>query len=310
MKKLLGVLGFLFVIVLGFSYLFLPSSITVTTNITMQAPANRIYTLMANPNEWNKWWPVQTSGHSAELEYNGNVYSVSGEVINTIETIIHQKDSVLTGSIFVASLNIDSSILEWSIRVNTGANPFKRIRNYFTSDNIKGDMTNILLGIKKFAEKQENLYGMNIEKAMVTDTLLIATKEHFSHYPSTQDIYRLIEKLQTYIKSENARETNPPMLNVNQADTNSYNVMVAIPTNRLLSGKGDIVIKRMVPGKIIWGEVKGGPFTVETALQQLENFKNDYRLSSPAIPFASLISDRTKEPDSSKWVTRVYYPIL
>ena len=310
MKKFLGLLVFLFVIILGWSYFILPSSVTVTTSVIMQAPATRIYTFLVKQNEWSKWWPVQTPRGSASLEYNGNKYSISGEVVNIIETHIQKNDSVLIGSLFVIPIKVDSSVLEWRVRVNNGSSPFRRIRNYFTADDIKGDMTNILYSLKKFVEKQENLYGMFIKGSIVTDTVLVSTKGSFPHYPSTQDIYKLIEKLKAYIKSENATEANPPMLNIQQADSNFFNVMVAIPTSRLLSGKGDIVLKRMVPGKIIWGEVTGGPFAVEAAIQQLENYKNDNLLKSPAIPFASLITDRTREPDTAKWVTRVYYPIF
>ena len=31
---------------------------------------------------------------------------------------------------------------------------------------------------------------------------------------------------------------------------------------------------------------------------------------SPAIPFESLITNRLEEPDTSKWVTKIYYPFL
>ena len=34
----------------------------------------------------------------------------------------------------------------------------------------------------------------------------------------------------------------------------------------------------------------------------------DNALSSPAIPFESLVTNRMQEPDTSKWVTKIYYP--
>ncbi len=310
MKKIFGLLLLLLAILLGWFLFFLPSSVTLVKSVSMKAPAAGTYRFLANQNEWSKWWPVLSTSHAASFEYNGNNYSAGRGSMNVIETITQQKDSTLEGRILVASKTIDSTVLEWSIQINRGSNPFKRIRYYFTTDKLKGDMATILNSLKKFVEKQDNIYGMFIERAKVTDTVLVSTRGIFSHYPSTLEIYGLIEKLKTYIKSENATETNSPMLNIQQADSNGYHIMVAIPTNRLLNGKGDIELKRMVMGNLIWGEVKGGPAAVAAAIEQLENYKQDQRLTSPAIPFASLITNRTIEPDTSKWVTRVYYPVF
>ena len=276
----------------------------------MHAPSARTFSFLANQNEWNKWWPVPTNSRASAWVYNGNSYSVDAYAVNTVETIIQKKNSQLISRILVVPQTNDSSALEWTVQVNTGNNPLKKMQHYFTRQNLKADMTSILISLKNFVEKQENIYGMKIEKAMVTDTVLVATRAQFPHYPSTPEIYGMIAKLKVYIKSENASETNPPMLNVLQIDSNLYDVMVGIPTNRLLNGKGDIELKRLVLGNIIWGEVRGGSYTAEAAIKQLENYKIDYRLTSPAIPFASLVTDRMKEPDTTKWITRLYYPVF
>jgi hypothetical protein len=42
----------------------------------------------------------------------------------------------------------------------------------------------------------------------------------------------------------------------------------------------------------------------------VQKYKDDYQRVSPAIPFYSLITDRLKEPDSSKWITKIYFPVM
>ncbi|HLL44934.1 MAG TPA: hypothetical protein VK369_17410 [Segetibacter sp.] len=91
---------------------------------------------------------------------------------------------------------------------------------------------------------------------------------------------------------------------------NGYETMVAIPVNRLLESNRQFVFKRMVPGNILVSEVNGGVFTVQEARRQMDNYVEDNELTSPAIPFESLITDRLKEKDTSKWITKLYYPIL
>jgi hypothetical protein len=65
----------------------------------------------------------------------------------------------------------------------------------------------------------------------------------------------------------------------------------------------------MVPGTILVAEVKGGTATVEEGFRQLEFYIDEHELSSPGRPFQSLITDRSIEKDSTKWVTKLYYPV-
>jgi hypothetical protein len=65
----------------------------------------------------------------------------------------------------------------------------------------------------------------------------------------------------------------------------------------------------MIAGNILVAEVKGGPYTVTNAFNSLHDYVTDHDLQSPAIPFQSLITNRLQQPDSTKWITKIYYPI-
>ena len=86
--------------------------------------------------------------------------------------------------------------------------------------------------------------------------------------------------------------------------------MVAIPVNKKIGNEGDIVYKRMVPGNILVAKVRGGRHTIESAFAEMETYVKDHELIPPAIPFESLETDRLNEPDTTKWITRIYFPIL
>jgi hypothetical protein len=66
----------------------------------------------------------------------------------------------------------------------------------------------------------------------------------------------------------------------------------------------------MALGNILVGEVKGGTYTVISGEQNLTNYVNDHKKMSPAIPYQSLVTDRLLEADTSKWVTKLYYPVF
>ena len=85
--------------------------------------------------------------------------------------------------------------------------------------------------------------------------------------------------------------------------------MVAIPTNKQLKGNGKIFFSRFVPWKVLTAEVHGGSGNVEEALHQMKVYMGDYQKTAMAIPFQSLVTDRSKETDTLKWITNIYVPV-
>ncbi|MEJ7680918.1 MAG: hypothetical protein WKG06_24320 [Segetibacter sp.] len=220
------------------------------------------------------------------------------------------KDERVYSSILrILPLKSDSSIIVWRLIIKNSSNPVSRINNYLEAGRIKGNMKVILKLMTLYLENRGKVYGIKIENERVKDTLLISTTTFVKDYPSVQTIYGSIDNLRAFIKARQAKETNYPMLHVEKTP-DGYKTMVAIPVNKLLESNGQYVFKRMVPGNILVAEVKGGAFRVQEALAQMENFIQDSELISPAIPFESLITDRLKEKDTSKWITKIYYPIF
>jgi len=163
--------------------------------------------------------------------------------------------------------------------------------------------------MKPFLENEENVYGIKVSHTTVKDTLLIATRDTFSSYPSSENIYSLIRSLQDYARINDARESGYPMLDIKATGNGNFQTMVALPVNKELKSHAAILHKEMVPGNILVTEVTGGPYTVTQAFNNLQNFVTDHDMQSPAIPFQSLITDRLQQPDTTKWITRIYYPV-
>jgi len=100
------------------------------------------------------------------------------------------------------------------------------------------------------------------------------------------------------------------MLNVYADNPGRYQVMVAIPTKSDLPSESGFQLKKMVLGNILVAEVKGGPATVRLGEENLQNYVDDYHKISPAIPYQSLITNRMAESDTTKWITKLYYPVF
>ena len=88
--------------------------------------------------------------------------------------------------------------------------------------------------------------------------------------------------------------------------------MVAIPTNKVLPDNGNIAFKILLADKdkTLTAEVQGGLQNIKKAYEELNMYMKDYNLSSRVIDWQSLITDRSKETDSTKWITKIYIPVV
>ena len=171
-------------------------------------------------------------------------------------------------------------------------------------------MDNIFSKIKTYFSEEKNIYGLSIAHQLIVDSTFVFTQKISPVYPSTDFIYGLIARLRTYSKKYNVAETNYPILNISLLDSTNYLVKVALPVNKSVPSGTDIESKRMpVNVNILMAEVKGGPHTAEKAFEQLRLYISDHHAHIPGLPFFSLVTDRSKESDTTKWITRIYFPV-
>jgi hypothetical protein len=315
MKKLFVILLIVVFAAIASIYLFIPTEIQVTKVATVNATTSATTRFLLNPEKWNRWWPSSDSGITSISKEVGFFYKNAHHTPTKalfngygLKTVF--KGAELKGEIIYAQLGSDSTALFWKYQYNCSYNPFQRIQDYYLLKDLKDNTAEILNNLKQFLEKEENVYGMKIQHSFVIDTILISTKSVFSTVPTTDQVYQMIGQLKTYIKQQNAIETGSPMINVLVLDKMHVQTMVAIPVNKQLAETAVFSWKKMVAGKILIGEVKGGDERTKQAFTEMHNYVTDYHITSPAIPFISLITDRKLEKDSSKWISKIYYPVM
>jgi len=303
-------IGFLAAIVLLWVsvYIFIPNIISLKSSIVINATRPGIHRMLLDKSNVARWWPGKTGNDSFYLDDFS--YKINNGNITVLPISINGQNTNVTSSLFLISSITDSTQLVWVGSIATSYNPVKRFLTYLEAKKIHHNMITILQKMENFYSKPENIYGIEIKKTLVADSLLIATSARCKGYPTTPFIYSLVDKLRKYAIINSAKETGYPMLNVSTADSIQFDVKVAIPTDKILPSSGDILQKRMLGrGDILITEIKGGTSITTQALAQVHNYAEDYHRIAPAIPFYSLITDRTKEPDSNKWITKIYFPI-
>lgn len=311
MKKLFISILIILILAIASIYIFIPNIISIHESCFINANREGISRKLFKENDWSILFPnsQKQPDPNPVFLYNNSNYSISEE--RRGEIFIDNTKLKASTLLLAVSKTTDTTQVFWSGLIPTSYNPVKRLQVFLASKKLKTDIDSLLTKIQSYFSKIENVYGYNIKESLVVDSLLVSTYATSQNYPSVQFSYNLIERLKNYIAEHGAKETGFPMLNISTNDSIHYLTKVAIPVNKALPNSGNISFKQMLGGgNILVVDVNGGPFSINNAFHAMQNYINDYHLSAPAIPFLSLITDRMKEADTAKWVTKIYYPVM
>jgi hypothetical protein len=314
MKKVLIGLVLSFAFLLIAAWFVIPQKIKVTSTATYVASSQGVFNFLAHQENWKKWWPGQAIANKNDtmgLTVAGYDFNISKILYHAYEINFKKNSNNYSALLKIISFNIDSTGLELSTEINAGVNPINRINKYFRARNIKKVFDNIVDSLAQYTQKVKNIYGFDIKNEKVQMQYLLSANMQLTHYPSTEEVYSLIGKIRSYLKTTDAKEEFSPMLNIETKDSFHYFVRIGMPVNKKLPGTDSISVKQMLKnGNILVTEVTGGKNTIEYALKQIEKYISDHQRSIVAIPFQSLETDRLTVTDSTKWITKIYYPVI
>ncbi len=309
MKRLLLLIVILLAAVVAFFYFRIPSKEAYSYRTTFRCTNNSAIRLLHDSTSWKKWWAGKQESNTV-YSFNNRSYQFQQLTLPGIELKTTAGENSITTFFQVYPYNVDSAQFEWSYTFTYSSNPFLKLKQHWQLRSLQKDFKQFLKEIKPFFEDEKNTYGMDVENQRVKDSTLISFKKTFDHYPGTEDIYSLVTAVKKYIKEKGGEESNAPMLNILPSTNNQYEVMIGIPTKKDVEEQEPFKRKKMILGYILVGEVKGGMATVAAAEKRMADYAFDHQKAAPAIPFQSLITDRMQEKDTSKWITRIYYPVL
>jgi len=308
MKKMVIVLLCILLLALMCVYIFIPAQLNVSSSKAVKCTASGAERYLLNEKKWEQWWPGTFEKPDYFL-YKNDRYKIEQRFSNAVSISILTEENTTQSKISVIKLNFDSTLVEWRYGLKSGLNPFVRISQYMLAKKIKANLDFLVARLDSFLENKDNIYGISISKSSSPDSLLIATKTILNNYPSTTEVYNLIAVLKKYASANKAVVNGNPMMNVTVLDKEQFQLMVALPVDKVLKGNENIFPRKMVNGNFLVATVKGGIGTVNEALNQMQLYFQDYDKTSMAIPFQYIITNRIAEPDTAKWVTKIYAPV-
>ena len=250
MKKILTALLFLLVLIIVCIYVFIPATANIVKNAYLKNTSGATVRILADTNSWHKWWPGQLENDLSApglIQYNDLIFKQSHAYPNGVSVSILKGNDLIESNLTTVQVNKDSVLLIWKCSLPESNNPIKRLQNYYSAKKIRNSMTGIINNLDTFLRKDENIYGISFNITMSGDSTLIMTKRTTNSYPSAKYVYALITELKNYAAEQGAKETNFPMMDVKKIHDQQFEMMLAIPVNKELPGKGSIYFSRFVP---------------------------------------------------------------
>jgi hypothetical protein len=178
MKKILIILVLLAVLALAAVYLFIPGKIKIETTISLNAAFPAISRTLIDENNWKKWWPGETP-----FNYGKQTFSVNEKAFSVYDIDIYSGKDTINSRLELVPIKNDVMTIGWHAEQMTSSNPFMRFSQYRLAKATEKNMNEILQSMKAFLEKTKNIYGFEINRTLVADSVLISVRRSFEHSP-------------------------------------------------------------------------------------------------------------------------------
>ncbi len=285
-------------------YLFIPSPIRVSKQLKIKGSERDLYALMSNREKAVNWLNNQASNPEFRYHFLKNSYPAifieARSYHNIIPIEIKLQDLAKT----------DSTILSWDCAIPAGLAPWSRVQHYWEARQLKEDFSRVMDQFTRYAGDTKNWYGITISETVVKDTLIATLSRFVSTPPSTALGCDMINELRQQLTGTGLSITDSAMTLVSQAgENNKYKVMVGFPVNKIPGSNSNLVIKKMIPGKLLTGTVYGGPAAIRAGHEQMRKYIMDHNREEVAMPYEVSVINRCAAPDTTKWITKISYPV-
>ena len=311
MKRILTITGLLLLTAIIGATLFLPSQMHIQLAVPIKANYNVVYRSLLTNNILAQELNLNAANiKNKSLPTSNNVrYTVMDGNTNGISITIDNSELSFKSNLKIVPLLQDSMLVIWSTALPHTTNAFKKVVRVFQWQELKKNMLDQLTHLKEHTENVSQVYGLNIERKRMKYDYLLTARTTVDAYPNHTKIYLQIDNLKKYIAQHGGKENGAPMLHISTTGNEEFEMTVAMPVDQKLPDNEVYKAKQMMPGYVLEAKVKGGPEAIKKAFKAIDNYVEDHGLSTPAIPFESMITNRVKEKNTANWLTCIYYPV-
>ncbi len=330
--KALKIVGYILLVLFGIylvAAVIAPSSLKVEKSIVVEVAPSAVYPHVACFNNWEPWnpWddmdPTNTNEYSENQCSVGSSYSWKGEQTGAgTQTLVEARDNEYLKTSLVFAEAPEPQTSEWFFEeteegtkvtwnfIGTETGFFSRPMNLMGEYFISQAYVNGLAALKEVAETSpaEAESAIDIQEIELEEAKYLLISDDVE--PMNIGLYfgENFPKILEYAEAKGASMSGSPTgLYFTWTDTLT-NMAAAIPVDKEVAGTDEIEYRVIPAGKALRVEHYGNYDETGPAHYAMEEYANEkgYSLS---IAIETYVTDPEEEPDTSKWLTQITYPI-
>jgi len=312
--------------------IFLPKEFKVEESVLIKAPVEKIFTMINNTKEWEKWSPFIQNGQSMKISYEGPEAGV-GAIIKWEDEQENGKlifKEVVPNGLISGELSFENNLkstmnwyfensnegtlLVWNIIAKDLTYPFQRWLSLFASKMIRPDLQKGLSNIKDLYENQkakptkwltsevrvknvDSFYALTIKDSCYSDYFQVKFGEIYN-------------TLLNYISENKIEQISYPFCFFYKWNIDDVSVFeVGVPIKSEVKTKGRITFVEKAGTRVVYASQFGPYESTTNAHDAIEIYTKENNLQISGYPWEVYITDTKKELDTAKWETQIFYPI-
>lgn len=333
--KIIGIVILAIIVIVLAGALFMPGTTNIERSVMIKAPVSQVFEQVNCFKNWEKWSPW----FKPETKYvyegpecgSGSVMKWEDETMgNGTQTIVESiQDKLIqcdldfgkgdvAKSAWIFEVLGDSVKVTWTLD-SPAPYPIGRwigvlmVKPMVGKDYVKG-----LNSLKEYVmtlpspEPQNTLPGKTgeiVEKTVNTQPVLTIT-ESVEYTKIGEAMGRMFGEVMAYIKKNNIKITGYPFAAYPDWDTTKLIKMEAgIPIEKPVKAFGKVKMSQIPGGKVVMAIHYGAYETSNITHEAINKYIEEKKLVMNGAVYEVYVTDPQQEPDQSKWITEIYYPV-
>ncbi len=330
MKALRIIFFILLILVAAFLLIaaFLPKKAFVEESMVINAPQKLVFQEVNNYSNWEYWSPFQQLDTTMVVTLQGPKSGVgatmkwTSKTGNGLQTILESTpDSYISNELKLMEEDQDAARSEWKFepadngtRVSWNVSmehlkyPLERYMGLFLPKMMRSVFQKGLTDLKELCESLPFIEGLDLLTLEAQPTLSIKDSAMVNEIgPKMGEMYG---KLMKFMSEKNIKMAGPPFtIHYSWDYTRPFVMEAGIPVQEPADGEGEIIASEIAAGDVICAPYYGPYEGIGTLYEKLQQYMAAKHIQCIGYPWEVYLTDPQTEPDTSKWLTKIYYRI-
>jgi effector-binding domain-containing protein len=241
---------------------------------------------------------------------SGKVEIIGTNLEDSIQVLLDFMPEVPAKSTFAFVQDEHGLVLNWSIDFEMNKNPFLRYLGLFMDRWIGKDFEEGLIQLESFAIDEAALHPpLRIELKEVSSFAYIYLERKTSFNEISQTLGIAYAELMKQIRNPGIQMTGAPFALYLAYDSLTTTLQAGIPVQPWFKPGAQVKLDTIKKVKALVGYYYGPYSGISSAYERLKKYSQTHNFILDDYTWESYVTDPGTEPDSTKWLTEIYFPI-